>query len=342
MAFPNNNNNTPPIVTTAGSAQSSFADYSSQLQKALTMLGMNTSQMSGMMNSGSNTNTANNTGDVNAASYSDPYTQLLAQHANTADAASRALISSIQAKRDQNAASIDKNYDNYKRGLQLLGIQHNQAQFTPDLLAGHITAVENEHQQKIQSLDAEEAKALMDAQNARETNNLKVLKEKMDYVKDLRKQKQDVLKETYDKMNLESKISANQAHTLYSTLQTLNPAEKEIFLQKVATTYNIPLNTLVSAVADEHVKQMKGVKKGTGAKGTGSSKFNISSAVAAITPQIVAMKGEDGYIDPYKWVAGREKWMSNGGSAASYNSNFKQYLNPESYGIAGFKAPAKK
>ena len=72
--------------------------------------------------------------------------------------------------------------------------------------------------------------------------------------------------------------------------------------------------------------------------------FSVSKGIAAVTPQfeaeVKASGSTDGYIDPAKWIAARTNWMSLGGTAASFNSNFKGYLNPASYPLAGFKVPA--
>ncbi len=71
-----------------------------------------------------------------------------------------------------------------------------------------------------------------------------------------------------------------------------------------------------------------------------NSTFNASTGISKVTPQMEKIKGADGYIDPAKWVAARDTWMSLGGTAASFKSNFIQYLNPASYTKAGYKAPA--
>lgn len=67
--------------------------------------------------------------------------------------------------------------------------------------------------------------------------------------------------------------------------------------------------------------------------------FKISQGIAKVTPQMESVKGDDGFIDPNQWVAARKNWETLGGSAASFKSNFIQYLNPASYTIAGYKAP---
>lgn len=263
----------PPLVTTARQAQSEFAEYSSKLQNAMGRFGVASSKSS-------NAN-ADGTETPKTAEVSDPYTQALDRHSANGDEATKALIASIQAKRDKNASSIDKNYENYKRGVALLGIQHNDAQSSPDLLAGHIVSIENEHIQKIQELDAEESKALIDARIARDNDDIKTLKEKMDYVKELKKQKDEELKSTYDKLSYEAKIGEIEAHAIYSELQKLGADDKETFLAAVAQKFNIPLGTLVTAVADEHLKQVKAGTKKTGSGGkkttvdkTGQSTFS--------------------------------------------------------------------
>lgn len=78
-------------------------------------------------------------------------------------------------------------------------------------------------------------------------------------------------------------------------------------------------------------------------KGGGGSKpkFVTSTAISTATPQFEAHKGEDGYIDPAKWIAGRKNWQAEGGTEASYKSNFIKYLNPASYEKAGYKSPTK-
>ncbi len=67
--------------------------------------------------------------------------------------------------------------------------------------------------------------------------------------------------------------------------------------------------------------------------------FNASVAIATATPQFEKIKGDDGYIDPTKWIAARNTWMSLGGSETSFKSNFLHFLNPASYTKAGYKAP---
>lgn len=94
-------------------------------------------------------------------------------------------------------------------------------------------------------------------------------------------------------------------------------------------------NTIKNRDASTAIKQQNADKKPVS-----SASFKVSEAISKVTPQMKSIKGEDGYIDPAKWVAARDNWMALGGTAASFKSNFIQYLNPASYTVAGYKAPA--
>lgn len=224
------------IVTTAGPATKEFNTHSTNLDNMLATLNQTPAKST-------NTATISNTNDA--------YTQMLDRIGNTSDLATKALIGTIQAGRANSANRLNTEYNNYKSGLQLLGIQHNDAQATPDLLMGHIQQAENEHQAKIQQLDVETNKALMDAKVAKDNGNLAILKEKMAYVKDLNQQKQDYLKNIADQMGAETKIADNIVGGVYAELNKLAPADKERYLQAVAQKYNISLGSLVKAMTSE-------------------------------------------------------------------------------------------
>lgn len=187
----------------------------------------------------------------------DAYTQMLDKLSATSSAATKALIGSIQASRSNQANTLDTTYENYKKGLQLLGIQHNDAASTPDLLMGHITQAENEHTQKLQSLDVETNKALIDAEKAQQEGDLATLKEKMDHVKDLKQQKDDYLKNIADNLGYQKTIASDEAAQYYDALQKLDPADQEAFLQAVSKKYGIPLESLTTAVANEKISRDK-------------------------------------------------------------------------------------
>lgn len=250
---------TPPparqLIVTGNPANAEFNQYSGNLSSALAALNPTTPATPQQPET-----------TVGNVSQTDPYAKMLDSLSATSNASTKALIASIQASRANQSNQINSQYENYKRGLESLGIEHNDAQATPDLLMGHIQAAENEQHQKLQVLDIEEKKALMDAETAQQNQDLTILKEKMDRVKAIKQEKQNVLKDTYEKMTTEKGIGDLQAHAIYDTLQTLNHSDKEKFLQEVAKKYNIPLTTLVQSVADEKVSRIKKVAKGATVK----------------------------------------------------------------------------
>ena len=73
--------------------------------------------------------------------------------------------------------------------------------------------------------------------------------------------------------------------------------------------------------------------------GSGTSSSAGKPTVGEFTNQFIGVQGEDGYIDPYAWVAARDMWQKRGGTLSTFNTNFKRFLNPQSYTIAGFEAP---
>jgi len=73
-----------------------------------------------------------------------------------------------------------------------------------------------------------------------------------------------------------------------------------------------------------------------------SSTFDTSANTAATSAKMQSLTGKakgdpngDNYIAPEDWIAMRNLWQSHGGSDSSFVSNFKHYLNPESYDMAG-------
>jgi len=65
---------------------------------------------------------------------------------------------------------------------------------------------------------------------------------------------------------------------------------------------------------------------------------NFANNFKSITGKAKGEPNGDNYVDPYEWMAARDLWQSYGGSDATFETNFKRYLNPASYEKAGYKA----
>lgn len=285
----------------------------------------------------------------------DPYIAQLNAMSARSNTSTKMLISNIIATKTNKALKIDKEYDNYKKGLQLLGIQHNEAQSSPDLLAGHIVQAENDHMDKINDLDAEESKALMDAETAQANNDFKTLDEKMSYVKDLQTQKSNALKDLQATVSDTSKNATIEAHDIYDTLGTLDDADKESFITAVAKKFNLPLGSLVTALADEKTKRDKAdlTTKNTNSiidkrenpttststsdtKKKAAAKDEITNALKTgkdATGKVIGNpKGADGYVDPQVYLKYLDAWP---GTQKEFLALYpvKGTINPKSYSI---------
>ena len=271
--------------------------------------------------------------------YSDPYTQMLDKIGATSDKATQNLIATIKAQKANRMNTINQETDRLKSGLMSLGLSTENINFTPDLVYGSIAQAENARTDKLMELDRNEATALLEAQQASENKDFALLKDRVDYIKSIKKSRTDLLKESYDTMATESKIGEIQAFQIYDELQKL-PSEKSklSFLQQIASKFNIPLSALTSQVSEITRDRAEKAKKGT------TEKVTVAEASAEIKANLKPISeggvlGEDGYMSPQQWLALRDKWTELNLTKTSFETLFKRYLNPESYKMAGYTSP---
>jgi len=262
--------------------------------------------------------------------YSDPYTQALDKMKANQDVATQNLINTIQAKRANRGNEITQSYERYKQGLMLLGVQSENIQSSPDIVMGNIQQAENARIAKLQELDQEEATAMLEATMAQDEKDFKLLKDRMDYIKEIKRERINTLKDSYDTMKYEQGIGEMQAEQIYSQLNTLSGDKKEQFLQEIANRFNIPVGAIVAGVA----KVAEAKKK---AAGSGSSTATVKQATTQAMKNFEQHLGADGKVDPYYWMEMRNRWVGLGFSTASFNSNFKHLVNPKSLALVGLE-----
>ena len=243
-----------PVVVSSNPARKEFNTHSMTLGQMLSSLN---NQSTGLPSDNITLDSQQN----------DPYIKLLNQQSMLDDAASKALIATIRASKYNNQNQVTQSYDNYKKGLQLLGIQHNEAQFTPDLLQGRIQQVEVQKIQELQKYEIEANKALIDARQAQASGNLALFREKMNYIKDLKDERDNYLKKLASNLEAETSIAENRAEAIYGQMQSLNPAERETYLNAVAEKSGIPVTSLMAAL--QRVAESKTSKSGGGSSGGG-------------------------------------------------------------------------
>lgn len=85
-------------------------------------------------------------------------------------------------------------------------------------------------------------------------------------------------------------------------------------------------------MADAEEKRLEREYKASTSSG---SDMTNKELVSTFTNSFKKIKGGDGYVDPYEWMAARELWGTYGGTDSSFVSNFKKYVNPLSYVLTG-------
>lgn len=140
---------------------------------------------------------------------------------------------------------------------------------------------------------------------------------------------------SYDYTDIAKQLGINSPEILAAAVQAAGDASTKANLGNANVA-----DQIANRDAGTQIKQQNADKT----KAASTSTFKVSDGIAKVTPQMKAevksSGSTDGYIDPAKWIAARDNWQALGGTAASFKSNFIQYLNPASYTKAGYKAPA--
>lgn len=251
------NQGNPQLIVTSDKAKAEHAENSSLLDRTLrTIAGAANSTSAIDQAPAKDIDKAKKDVDlVEDSNYSDPMTKILDGMLGTSNLATQSLIAGIKADKQQQTVKSNEAFDRYKRGMQTLGIQTNQAQATPELFMGGLLDAENKHLEKLQTLDADERKAILDAEMARDDRNAGLFRERMNYVRDIRKEKANTLKELQDSQRQNLSDSITMAETVapfvYDALeQAETDDEKEQILLAISKKYgNMPLDVLVSQVS---------------------------------------------------------------------------------------------
>lgn len=279
-----------PLITTGATSAMEFGQNAQQLN-----------QMLGSINPGATSTNQNKPADM-LETYSDPYTQALDKLAANSDKATQNLVATIKAKKSSRENTINSEYDRLKAGLMSLGVSTEKMKFTPELVYGGIMQAENQKAAKLQELDQEEATALLDAQIARDNKDFTLLKDRIAYLKDIKNQKLDVLKNTYDTLNYENKIGEAAAIQAYDQIQKLSGDKKSKFLQELAIQSGIPLMALTAQINEIARDRAKETKKSATTKSSSSAKYTWGNPTAATKTKVeqYLQKNSQSFADDLK------------------------------------------
>lgn len=335
---------TGPGIVSTGDIHQQGAMNSNKLAVALANLGTNSDQ-------------TNNPETGADSATSDPILAGLKSLQSTNDAATKSLIASTAASYQNKMNAVNKQYANYQAGLQQMGIESNSAQSSPELLAGHIQQAASDRMQKVNDLSAEEAKAIMDAKTAQANNDFKALDDSMTRLQQIQTDKATAIKDMYDGITSAKTASDDEAASIYSTMQTLDPSDQEAYIQAVASKYNLPLDGLVGSLANYAATQKKNdldtenieseianrnsggtaaTKPIAGTGGLTQSQLDQGDTILqtgkdANGNAIGNAKGSDGFVDPSVYLKLYNSWKgSNDAFLKAYPVN---QVNPDSYDL---------
>lgn len=235
--------------------------------------------------------------------YSDPYTQYLDKMMATSDKATQNLIATIKAQKANQMRGINDQYERLKQGLMSLGLSTGNINFTPELVYGSINQAENARLGKLQELDMNEATALLEAQQASDEKNFKLLKERIDYIKGIKKTRLELLKESYDTIAYEQKIGEMQARQIYDTIQGMDKNTQINFLQQIARQYNIPLASIILGLNEEKRARQGTTSNTKSMKSVDWNKIDdLLNNGGTYQGKTFNGIGEDDKVDPYLYL----------------------------------------
>ena len=221
-----------PMVMSSSQANQEVAGYSQELSNALTNFQQQDIQF-------------------DEASYSDPMTEMFDQMFQTGNMMTKKVISNIQRNRQNRENEMKNQTEIYKRSLMGLGIQSGKAEYAPELLLGQMQEVENALQRNLTDLDMEESMALMEAQQAQQESNFRLLRERMEYVREIKREKENELINYYQRLQAQQGIAEITAQQAIGQFEGLRGEEREIFLEQLSRQSGVPIGSLAQAMVTE-------------------------------------------------------------------------------------------
>lgn len=206
--------------------------------------------------------------------YTDANTALFDRLMANSNASTRSMIAEIRAAKQNEKNKSEEDFKSYQLALKGLGVDTNLAASNPTLFQGQFLEARQKHEAKIADIDREERKAVMDAENAQETSDIKTLMEKMNYVEQLRKDKAQAIKDYADSLKNDAKFYMDQADffgdKVYQAISGLGSAQKQAVLEQLSQQTGIPVQYLAAAAASVAASQ----RKGSGKSGSGTDSSN--------------------------------------------------------------------
>lgn len=200
-----------------------------------------------------------------ASDTTDPFIQNLESMNQNSDAMEKSLLATTKAAYQNQMNTVNQSYNKYKAGLESLGIEHNAAQSTPELLAGQIQTVANQQAQKIGDLHNKMLDAISKADLAQRNNNFKTKNEEITRYNQLKTEKRQAIIDARDAITFGNKEAIANAPSMYQEFKTKSPTDQEAFInqkaQELGTTHDVIQSALINEQQKESVASTTAFEK---------------------------------------------------------------------------------
>ncbi len=219
-----------------------------------------------------------NTPTTPPAAGADPIISGLQTLQTNADAVTKSMIASTMAQYQNQKNTAEKQGENYRLGLESLGIKTGAAQTTPDILSGHIQAAANDTLAKISSINNDMNKALLDIQSAKAENDFKRIQMATDRYQQLEKNKRDAITAMHDDILFGQKQLTYSAPALLESFNTLtSDTDKTNYINEIAKRDGVSPMDVIAAIkgaqadANKTALEAENTKSLIASRGAGSS-----------------------------------------------------------------------
>ena len=284
------------------------------------------------------------------------------------DASHQALIDSIKAQADQQRVKMEE-LNKRTLGLKTVqGYRTGSAEYTPEIDTGILKKEEEEGMARLGEIDANMKIAIAQAVSAKTEKDFELLSKRLDTIDQLQKSKQEAVQTIYknyidnakmisDKLKEADTLARAQEDQAIQKLDVASdalvteydaikdPAKQKIWVDNVAKKLGLDPALILGSMqkkrlAQQNTQSLISKRDDTGTKPTEASidRATVSSFASSFEgtdAKGVKLKGADGYVSPQAWSYARQQWGLKGGKDSEFISNFKRYLNPESYDMVG-------
>jgi len=232
------------------------------------------------------------------------------------------------------------------------GYRTGGAEYTPEINAGILKKEQADGLARLDEIQVNLQSAIAQAVSAKNAKDFELATKTLENVKSLQKAKEDAVQTMFKNYNDGMKAINDQikqandmeranrdqamqefataAPSVYKEYDKLNAQGKQAFIQNMSKKTGLDPEILLGEM--EKARKAYTVKE----QSTKIPETELQRiAISSLAGNMDKVKGPDGYIAPEDWIFYKQNWVKKGMKAKDFDDNFKMYLNPESYFIAG-------